>query len=382
MELASEDLLRLNVLIKNVEAVRIDEHNMTVCGLSARGEARVTLNPTCGADRYLRGVREFLSGAALGSPGGYPVFLNRWTRMGEIKATYLAELLMLGEPEAVTAVARSEALTPELARKAWWAAPTSDHARRMLERERIVRDELGRELAQFLVEHLPFETEAATIIESIRLVLQPGLIDEAERQKLWDKGAKKSAYRIGFLRADPGNLPHSVPAHPGYESHREPLAALADSENSAADLLLNLLGGTGQAFLDTCEQAFKRPSDQDAVVHLVNSMAAYFRAVRFHDDRCRDMDRIASDAAVLWDSASRNAGAPGELTELARAVPQLHAEAEAMLVLARCDEEVITPVFAQTDAVGTVMRRKLEPVTTPILQRLATLRGAAAREPG
>ena len=110
MELASEDLLRLNVLIKNVQAIRIDEHNMTVCGLSDKGEAQVPLNPNCSSDRYLRLVREFLSGTALGSPGGYPVFINRWTRMGEIKTTYLAELLMLGEPEAVTAVTRAEVM--------------------------------------------------------------------------------------------------------------------------------------------------------------------------------------------------------------------------------------------------------------------------------
>ena len=34
------------------------------------------------------------------------------------------------------------------------------------------------------------------------------------------------------------------------------------------------------------------------------------------------------------------------------------------------------PVFARSDAIGTVMRRKLEPITTPLLAELAVLRGA------
>jgi hypothetical protein len=76
LELSSEDTLRLNVLINNVEAIRIEERTLTVFGLSARGEARVQLNPTGRSDQYLRAVREFLCSCALGSPSGYPVHLN------------------------------------------------------------------------------------------------------------------------------------------------------------------------------------------------------------------------------------------------------------------------------------------------------------------
>jgi len=42
-----------------------------------------------------------LSSHVLGSPGGYPVFLQRWTRMGQTRDTQLDKLLLLGEPEAV-----------------------------------------------------------------------------------------------------------------------------------------------------------------------------------------------------------------------------------------------------------------------------------------
>ncbi|MCK7576981.1 MAG: hypothetical protein MZV65_14810 [Chromatiales bacterium] len=199
LELSHEDSLRLNVLVMNVEAIRIDERTMTVYGLSARGEARVQLNPTGRAEVYLKAVREFLSSAALGSASGYPVHLNRWTRMGQARDTNLARLLMLGEPEAITAVVCAPGLTDDLARRAWWADPVSETARRMLARECVVAGSMGRVLADFLVEHLPFETEARVIIDTVRLVLQPGLVSADTRRRLWDKG-------------DPRGVPDRLPA--------------------------------------------------------------------------------------------------------------------------------------------------------------------------
>jgi len=48
-----------------------------------------------------------------------------------------------------------------------------------------------------------------------------------------------------------------------------------------------------------------------------------------------------------------------------------------MLVLGQVDEYVLTEVFARTDAVGSVLRAKLEPVTAPLLAVLALLQGRA-----
>src|SRR3989339_1658980 len=104
-ELSPEDELRLNVLF-NTEllAVRIDESNMTLWALTPQGEASVPLKPNERSDRYLKRVRELLSGHALGSPGGYPVHLTRWTRHGQMEGVNLGKLLLTGEPEAVVAV--------------------------------------------------------------------------------------------------------------------------------------------------------------------------------------------------------------------------------------------------------------------------------------
>jgi hypothetical protein len=64
-----------------------------------------------------------------------------------------------------------------------------------------------------------------------------------------------------------------------------------------------------------------------------------------------------------------------EIRELLNAVPELAGEIRAMIALAHMGAEVTSPVLALTTASGTLMRKKLEPVTTPILQLFATLRG-------
>ena len=167
MKLTAEDSLRLNVMMaQNPEAVRIDENHMRVFALTASSEARIDLNPDGRHDQYIRKVREFLSGYVFGSPGGYPVFISRWTRMGQIKDTNLKQLLMLGEPEAVLAVVHAQGLQPEVGHAAWWCMPESENARRMLEKEVIVNSDLGPVLAEHLFEHLAFETEPQLMIES------------------------------------------------------------------------------------------------------------------------------------------------------------------------------------------------------------------------
>ena len=148
MELSSEDALRLNVLLTHtILAVRIDENNLTLAALTDRGEARIALHATGRKEQYLRLVREMLSGHALGSPGGYPLFIQRWTRMGQNSGDNIDKLLLLGEDEAVTSVAYSPRLTDELARRAWWCMHSGDNARRMLERTCVVQGAMGPVLA-------------------------------------------------------------------------------------------------------------------------------------------------------------------------------------------------------------------------------------------
>jgi hypothetical protein len=372
MELASEDSLRLHVLLKNVEAIRIDEHSMSVYGLSERGEAKVTLNPNLRPDRYLKAVREFLSGAVLGSPGGYPLHLNRWTRMGQARDANLAELLLLGEPEAVAAVAHAVGLSDELARRVWWIAPTSENARRMLERAAVVSGAMGRILAAHLVDHLAFETDPTPMIESVRLVLQPGLIDAPTRLKLWEKGAKQQAYRVGFLAAVPHDLPGSRAARADYREQQAALTPLLASGNLFARLIAQALSGPGQDFLDACQAALQRPSHQAVVVALLNVLGEYFQAARVGAPNARD---IADIMQVAERAVARAADTPA-LAELLRAAPALAAECRALITMSHVREAAVTEILARTTAEGSLLRTKLEPATAPILRALAVLRGA------
>ncbi len=372
MDLSHEDSLRLHVLIRSVEAIRIDEQSLTVCGLSTRGEARVTLTPNCRPALYLKRVREFISGAVLGSPGGYPVFLQRWTRMGQARDTNLAELLMLGEPEAVTAVAGAPGLTDDLARRAWWAAPTADIARRMLAREAVARGGMGPVLAEYLVEHLPFETEAALIIESVRLILQPGLIASETSRKLWERGAQKGVYRIGFLQTVPEDLPDPRAARADLERHRAALESLAGAGNTLAGALIRALDRSGQSFAAAAVALLERLTDQNAAVVLLNSIGEYYRAFRLEESTGCEFDALRRRAAeTLHGSPS------AELAALRRAVPELERELVALLTLAGVTDALATAILAQTTASGTLLRRKLEPVCAPLCAELNGLLGAA-----
>ena len=370
LELSSEDTLRLNVLINNVEAIRIEERTLTVFGLSARGEARVQLNPTGRSDQYLRAVREFLSSCALGSPSGYPVHLNRWTRMGQARDANLAKLLMLGEPEAIAAVVCAPGLTEELARRAWWADPSSENARRMLACECVVQSDMGRTLAAHLIEHLPFESEPRVIIDSVRLVLQPGLIEPTTRQRLWEQGAAQTVYRIGFLEAEPDSLPQPQPARADFESVRRALASSTVARDPLALLMLRVLDGPGQTFLAVCVQILHKLASQEATVALLNVLSGYLAGARFAAESCQD-------ATMLLEAAERRLDDLPAARALLTAVPSLRAELLALQTLACMDEAVVTPVFARSSAAGTLMRQKIAPVIEAVLQQVAVLRRAA-----
>lgn len=359
--LSDEDTLRLNVLMAGeVQAVRLDDGTMTLHALTPRGEATVHLSPNCGAGPYLKKVREFLAGHVLGSPQGYPVYIQRWTRMGQAREQGLDKLLLLGEPEAAVSVAYSPGLTDELARRAWWAMPAADNARRMLERGCVREGTMGKVLAEFLVEHLPFETEPHTLIDTVRIVLQPGLIDDATRQRLWNKAKHNNTYLVGFLERMADRLPDPFPSRRDAAAMLEPLAA----SNPVAAKMLRVLDAPGQTFLATVEDVLRHPADQDVVNALLNAVGAYFG----HGEGAEcSVEEIETAASVYLAEPATQA--------VLAAAPGLEAELRALLFLSQVDSGLARPIFRTTTAIGTLMRRKLEPITGPIQSRIAVLRG-------
>ncbi len=375
MELSAEDALRLNVLLANkLEAVRIDESQMVVYALSTEGEASVRLNPQGRDDQYLKKVRELLSSQVLGSPGGYPVFLRRWTRMGQARDDSLEQLLLLGEPEAVVAVVHANGLSDEIARRAWWAMPVADNARRMLEHECVVNGNLGRELAEFLVEYLPFETEHKAMIETIRLVLQPGLIPESLRDKLWRSAKRKNSYYVGFMDACPDNLPEAAKPRADWQQVCTTLAPLVEAGNPLAIQLCRCLSASGQAYLATAEAVMSKPVNQDVVVEFLKSIQCYFSPVCPNADSAADMETVVSDAEALLDVPAV-CPTTSNVQDVLEQLPQHRADVAAMMALGWVGEALVNPIFARTDSIGSVMRKKIIPVTGPIQQQFSQLRG-------
>jgi len=368
MELSSEDNLRLNVLLaQNLQAVRIDESKMVVFALTDKGEAKVPLNPNCKDEKYIKQVKAVLSTHVMGSPGGYPVFLKRWTRMGQARNESLAQLLMLGEEEAVVAAVHAAGLTDELAERAWWAMPTAENARRMLEKQAVVRGKTGPVLAEFLIEFLPFEEEQRAIIESVRLVLQPGLISEDEKQKLWKRARNKRSFYVGFMHTVPDDLPEKAGKHVMHEAVSEKLKPLFDAGNRYADMIVRTFSDRGQRFVRTAVEALKKPSDQEVVESLLDAIASYFKQVR-------PESFTADDIIAISDEAEQICRTDDDIKAVLKQLPELEAAIRASLILSCLSVKLVNPIFARTDAIGTMMRKKIQPVTGPVLEQLAVLR--------
>ena len=375
MELTPEDALRVNVLLAGpLKAVRIDESRMTLHALSDKGEAKIQLNPNCREESYLRRVREALSSHVLGSPGGYPVYLKRWTRMGQARDSILESLLLLGEPEAVVAVVNAPGITDEIASRAWWALQTPENARCMLRQAAVVEGRMGPVLAQFLLEFLPFEEEACDQISSVRLVLQGELINRQERLRLWEKGKQRNAFHVGFLQALPDDLPADQVAAPSWESTRGQLQELLQAGNPYATQLCRMLGPDGQAFLAVVENVLEKAANQDVVVELMHALAAHARALPLPRARLAYVEEVDAEVDRLLSAAGRGDVTQRDLAAVLQALPGSVHPVRAMLFLGLLDEPVLDPVFAGTDAIGTVMRRKLGPVTGPVLGQIGLLR--------
>jgi hypothetical protein len=334
-ELSAEDQLRLSVMLaQELRAVRLDDGRMELRALTDKGEASMPLNPNCREDKYLRLVREVLSGHALGSPGGYPVYLTRWTRHGQMDGANLARLLLTGEPEAVVAVVHSPALTDDLAEAAWWAMPTIENARLMLRREDVARGRMGPILAEFLVEHLPFlQDDHLAIMDTVAVLLRSGCLSLAGQETIWKRGALSNSHYVAFLEWQ--GLPASA------------CPPLSSEPGSLAETLARALSTQGHMFAEAALDVLSRPEIQEVVSRALNAIGAYY----------------ALKQGSLEDEARQLLG---KTPEMAPAIAALRA-------LSGSSEALTAPVFARSTAIGSLMRRKIDPLIAPLRAHLKIL---------
>ena len=365
MELCNEDNLRLNVLLAQpLRAIRINENTLTVYGLTDRGEATVVLNPTVRDEQYLRWVRELLALKATGSPAGYPVFMRRWTRIGHINNN-LKQMLLLGEPEAIVAVSHAPNLTLDIAECAWWANPSTEVAMGLLQYPDVYNSELGKALAAHLMEFLPFEELPVNIVYMVRVCLQGNLLDETQRNSLWLRAKRRHPFYVGFAFATASRIPIEASNAKSYDEVSDLLTEAMDTGNPFAKFLCYQLSADGQAWLQLIALALKKPVDPDVVVALFHAIDQRFDCPAKPDRGVREIDSI--DLNTLQEQHA-------DLKKILDVLPKKYQPLiEAGLLIAMVGEHTLNPIFAGNDSVGTVMRKRLLPLTQPLLEKLDIL---------
>ncbi len=372
MSLSSEDQLRIQVMLHNdPKALRIDESQMVLYAWTENGEASIPLSPNLPNEQYLKMLREMLSEHVLGSAGGYPLYLKRWSRMGHTGEQHLQQFLLLGEPEAVVAVANSPALTVELARLVWWAvtntAQQAEQGLHMLRRDCVVVDPLGKEIAYFLMEHLPFVTEPEEVLAILAGVLQEGLLDEQQIERIWQRSQErgKGIYQIAFLQGRPWALPEAVAAHPQWSQWQQQLQPL--QQNRVAELLLRLADSSGQTFLSHVNRLLDTVANEISVYALMNAVGSLFAPLQWPLDDERLLS-ACSLGAVLKQA---------DVVAMLELTPDLRPQLEAMALLAHVRQEVVFKSVLHSGSVGRSLRKKLKPEFDLIRTNLQILLGAS-----
>ncbi|MEE9447257.1 MAG: hypothetical protein V3V09_04810 [Arenicellales bacterium] len=369
MPLSNEDNLRLNVLTAQpVKAIRINESSMVLTALTDKGEARIDLNPNTQHEKYLREVREFLSEKYLGMPGGYPRHLERWTRMGNTQHS-ADKMLLLGETEAIVALAYAHNLSAELAEYAWWAHQSPEIARNLLNSPKVADSELAIELANFLLEFLPFEERPLDVVEGVKLCLYKDLISDEAKASLWERAKRKNPYLVGFMLAGPQAIPLDEAAHLNYASLKASLSEEIKNDNDYALYYLHFLSEEGRKWLKLLKLTLKKPTEPNVVIALFICIDHYI-ALPFERRGVRDIQDAIELAQILCHGNDQ----PAALAKVIKCLDQTQIEQfKAMLVLAQLGENTLNTVFGGRDATGTVMRKNLTPVFTPIVQAIDTL---------
>jgi hypothetical protein len=373
--LSDEDSLRLNVLMTQAEAVRLDPRAPAVLGLAGDRELRVTLHPQGRDDAYLLAVKRLLATLVIGHPGGFPVHISRWLRGGHLENLRVGDLLRLGEPEAVLAAATAPTLDGAVARRAWWARPEPVVARALLANPALDDAPLRRELAATLAEHLPFEDDDEALMETLTLIAAPGLLDDTVRERLWARGAERPAYRVGFLAAGAHDLPGGAAVHRRLATDGAALAAFA--EQPLAVLLLRLLAPSGQAFLLACDDVLGEPGHREIVSRLLNLLGEECALEGFSE--ALQLDTIEAVMARVDAACAARDGAPGALLE---ALPAWREELRAALLLGAANESLCYALFARSTATGTLLRDKLGGVLQPLRAAIGVLVERPVPAPG
>lgn len=226
----------------------------------------------------------------------------------------------------------------------------------MLRRSCVVEDALGREIARFLMEHLPFEIETSQILEILSAVLQEGLLERRQIEQIWQRSLErgKGIYRIAFLRGRPLALPDPLPQHPDFDVWCNQLVPLAEQGNAAAQLLLQVGSAAGQTFIAEARRLLEQVANEESVYALLNAIGAFFSPLGVVTGEERDIGELMLRQEQLMDS--------GDLHSVAETVevsPEQRDRVLAMMLLSQLREEVAFSAVLHSGSVGRSLRKRL-----------------------
>ncbi len=360
-ELDTRDKLRLKVLAtRTVRAIRIDEHGASLTALTDEGEANIPLAPGAYPARYFRALRDYLSDMFLNLPGGYPAHIGRWTRMDSLHRDP-GRLLLLGDNEAVVAVACSGALDARLAADVWWCAQSMEIALALLRHDDASDWAVAPALAEYVLEFLPFEESSATVTDALGRILQPGLLDAQRVKALWQRGRRRHTWRSGFFLGHPALYPDDQGNHPGMADLLQRLRRVGMEAHPLARLLLHSGEAEFRNTLAALLGALDKPQEREVV-------ALVFREI------CRRMHWPGDSGGYPREVTALIASAADLIEQLGSDSPQLLTvlhpgetrALESLALLSRVSEELLSPVFGGNTFGGTVMRRHLDPLLQPL----------------
>jgi hypothetical protein len=153
------------------------------------------------------------------------------------------------------------------------------------------------------------------------------------------------------------------------EHNRQALVGLADADNPYAKALLRSCAPAGQTFLKTATKVLEKPANQDVVNILLDVLRSYHAPFRPEGDPDLTFEELVAEAQQ-W------LAQPDEVPELLAclsATQGLQDELKILRVLSGLGYGVLRPIFSKTDSIGSLMRRKLEPVSSPLMRMLKSL---------
>ena len=334
----------------------------TLVALTDKGEARVRFGDSVFDENYLALIRDYLADTFLDGHGSYPGHLSRWRRIAG-GGRNVDRLLLLADPEAVVAVAHSSGISATVAGYAWWACQSFEIAVGLLSVKGVAKQQLGKDLARYITEFLPFQEDPVMVARAVSLINHPELLSREDRQRLFSQSRRRNPYSVGFFLGESAYYPDSQPVHP----LRAELEVFAQTNNLAKNAviltILELLSPPGQNSLVAMKAALSKPVDREVVTLVFSRLETLVAIPGLLPEKGMDHSRIDDRVEKVSGDISHDLGRVRQLAD-----QRVWRWAMSAARLSLLGESVLDPIFAGKTFSGSVMRKHLLDLTNLVTE--------------